>query len=247
MQRRSVVRVAALAAVPALAAIVVVACSGESPSVVPTVVTTTESTTSVGSTVSSSDLTSSDDITAVEASDDGHPFGPPEEVLAACDQKAEADACSFTSPRDGSAVDGTCHAQWDDPSQLACRPNDWPGRGERGEREWGPPEEALAACNGVAAGTACSFEAPFGPVDGICSEGPGDSGQVVCRPDGEGPGGRGPGGGGAGREAARAACADKQADATCSFDAPFGTVSGACRTGRDGSTLVCAPDDWPPL
>ena len=243
VQTRIIVRVAALAAVPALAAVVVVGCSGESPSSVPTV---HESASAVGSTVvTASEVTASDGGGTVEASDDGRPFGPPEEALTACDQKTESDACSFMSPRDGSAVDGTCQTRWDDPSQLACRPNDWPGRGERGEGQWGPPEEALAACNGVDTGSSCSFEAPFGTVDGTCSEGPGDSGQVVCRPDGGRPDGRGPGRGGQGREAARAACADKQAAATCSFESPFGTISGACRSGRDGSTLVCAPDDWP--
>ena len=243
MQTRVIVRVAALAAMPALAVVVVVGCSGDTASSVPTIV---ESAPTVGSTVfTASEVTTSDGDGTVEASDDGRPFGPPEEALTACDQKAESDACSFISPRDGGAVDGACQARWDDPSQLACRPNEWPGRGERGEGQWGPPEEALAACNGVDTGSSCSFEAPFGTVNGTCSEGPNDSAQVVCRPEGERPDGRGPGRGGQGREAARAACESKQADATCSFEAPHGTASGTCRTGRDGATLVCAPEDWP--
>jgi hypothetical protein len=229
-----------MAAVLAVVAIVVVSCSGEGASGAPTVVTVAESTTGVDATLSASELTSTENSTTVKASDDGHPFGPPEEALAACEQKAESDTCSFIRPRDGSAVDGTCHARRDDASQLACRPNDRP---RRGDGEWSPPEESLAACEGINTGTACSFEAPFGTVNGICSEGPGDSGQVVCRPERDGE--RGPGEGRPGREEAKAACAEKQAEANCSVESPFGTVSGTCRTGRDGSTLVCAPNDWP--
>jgi hypothetical protein len=172
----------------------------------------------------------------------------PTTVVSSSTEVGTVSACSFTSPRDGSAVDGTCHTGRDDASQLVCRPNDWPDRGERGDGQWGPPQESLSACEGIETGAACSFEAPFGTVDGTCSARPDGSGEVACHPEWNGedrPEDRRPGRGGHGHEEALAACADKQADATCSFESPFGSVSGTCRTGRDGSALVCAPRDWP--
>jgi hypothetical protein len=241
---RSVVRAVTLAAVASLVAVLLVACSESSPGVP----TTIESSSSFGSTAGASNLTSSDDITDLDASPDGRPPGPPEEAVLACEQKGESDACSFLSLRDGRAMDGTCRARRDDPGQFVCVPGDRAGRGPRGEGPWGPPEEALAACAGAETGTACSFEAPFGTVDGTCHPGPDGSGVVACRPEWDGenrPEGWGPGRGGPRHEEALAACSGKQADATCSFESPFGSVDGTCRTGRDGSSLVCAPEGWP--
>jgi len=231
-QMKRVVRALAPAAAVSLGAAMLVACSGGSGGT-PTIV---EAPAGAISTFTASDATASDDGTGTETSPDGRPSGPPEEALAACDNSAESDACSFMSPRDGSAVDGTCRARRDDASQYVCFPNDWDGRGRRGERRDGPPEEALAACEGVETGVTCSFETPFGSIDGTCSAGPDGSGQVVCRPewDGEGrPGGR------RGGEEARATCEGRATDATCSFEAPFGSITGTCRVGRDGSSLVC--------
>jgi hypothetical protein len=181
VQTRAVVRAVTLATVAVFATVLLVACT-EDTTGVPTVV---ESSSSLASTVNSSEMTSSSNTTGLAASDNRRPSGPPVEARAACDGLTAEAACSFTSPRDGSAVDGTCHAHRDDASQLACRPNDWPGRGERGEGPGGPPEEALTACESVETGAACSF------------------------------------------------------------DSPFGSVTGTCRTGRDGTSLVCAPTDWP--
>lgn len=244
---RTFFRAAAVALVVGVAAAALVACGGASSGDIPT---NAGSLSSEDGTVTSSDLTAGDGGGAATAPED-RPQGPPEEALAACaEQPAEAD-CSFASPLDGSAIDGTCRARRDDPSQYVCFPDDWDGRGGPGHGRQGPPEEALAACQGAETGTACSFEAPFGAVDGTCSEGIGDSGQVACHPSwapGEGP--PGPGGGqgrgpGQGHQQAEAACEGLLAEATCSFEAPFGTVDGSCRTGRDGSILVCAPVDWP--
>jgi hypothetical protein len=237
---RTVVRAATLATGAVFATVLLVACNEGGPEV-PTIV---ESSSSSASTVDSSVMTSSSNTTGLAASDDGRPAGPPEEALAACNGLAAEADCSFTSPRDGSAVDGTCHAHRDDANQLVCRPNDWPGRGPRGDGQWGPPEEALSACEGIETGTACSFEAPFGTVNGTCQARPDGSGEVACRPEGDGEG-RGPGGRGPGREEARAACSDKQADESCSFESPFGSVDGTCRTGRDGTSLICAPTNRP--
>jgi hypothetical protein len=59
--------------------------------------------------------------------------GPPPPMLDACKDKKEGDACSFTSPRSGSEVDGTCQPRRDDPQSLLCRPSGgWGGPGGAG-------------------------------------------------------------------------------------------------------------------
>lgn len=181
---KAVLRALALIAGATLGTMMMVACSGDSGGV-PTIA---EVPVEAAKTLTASDTTSSDAGTV-----DERPYGPPEAALAACDNRTESDACSFTSPRDGSAIDGTCRVHRDDASQYVCFPNDWDGRGRRGEGREGPPEEALAACEGVETGVACSFETPFGSIEGTCSARPDGSGEVACRPewDGEGrPGGR---------------------------------------------------------
>ena len=237
MNLKTVLRFASAAVVVGLAVMALVACGAASSGDIPTAVV---SSSSESGTFSASDLSAAGDTSGTETSGDGGGQGPPEALLAACEGLSAEASCSFTSPLDGSIVDGSCRASRHDPGQYVCLPADWDGFG-RGHR--GPSEEALAACEGIATGTACSFEADFGTVEGTCNEGPGDSGQVACRPDwveGGGPGDRGDR-----HEAARAACENLQTDAACSFEGPFGNVEGSCRTGRDGSTLVCAPADWP--
>ena len=245
---RTFFRAASLALVAGVATAALVACGGASSIDVPT---TAGSLSSESGTLTTSDLTAADDGGGVATSPEDRPQGPPGEALAACAAlSAEAD-CSFASPLDGSTIDGTCRVRRDDPSQYVCFPDEWDGRGGPGRGQHSPPEESLAACQGVETGAACSFETAFGSVDGTCTEGSGDSEQLACRPSwtpGEGP--QEPGGGqgqgpGQGHQQAQAACEGLRAEATCSFEAPFGTVNGSCRTGRDGSTLVCAPDDWP--
>lgn len=229
VRMRTIVRSLALTTAATLGAFMMVACAGDAGGV-PTIA---EVPVEAAKTLTTSDTTSSDVGTA-----DGRPTGPPEAALAACDNRTESDACSFTSPRDGGAIDGTCRARRDDAGRYVCLPNDWDGRGRRGEGRDGPPEEALAACEGVETGVTCSFETPFGSIDGTCNARPDGSGEVACRPerDGEGrPGGR------RGHQEAQAACEGQAADATCSFEAPFGSITGTCRVGRDGSSLVCAP------
>jgi hypothetical protein len=242
MELKSLIRAMATALVVGVVAAALVACGGASTSDGPTTVVSSALSSTEDGTTSTSNLTAADDL----GDADGWP-GPPEEALAACSGLAAEADCSFTSPRDGSAVDGTCHARRDNASQLVCRPNDWPARGERGEGPRGPSEEALAACAGIETGTECSFEAPFGTVNGTCRTRPDGSGEVACRPEWSGenrPEGWRPGDGQR-HEAARTACADKEEDASCSFESPFGSVAGTCRAGRDGTSLVCAPTDWP--
>jgi hypothetical protein len=55
--------------------------------------------------------------------------GPPPQMLEACEGKKEGDDCSFTSPRTGGEMEGTCQPRRDAPEQMACRPS---GRGRPG-------------------------------------------------------------------------------------------------------------------
>ena len=106
--------------------------------------------------------------------------GPPEEALAACAAIDVGEPCSFTSRR-GDSLSGTCTQRPDDSSQVACRPDEWPGRDGRGRERRGPPEEAIVACEGVAAGDECFFEARFGSASGSCrTSRSGDT--LVCFP-----------------------------------------------------------------
>jgi len=59
--------------------------------------------------------------------------GPPPQMLDACTGKEKGADCSFTSPRSGDEMKGTCQPRRDDAEQLACRPA---GRGGPGG---GPP------------------------------------------------------------------------------------------------------------
>jgi membrane fusion protein (multidrug efflux system) len=62
--------------------------------------------------------------------------GPPPQMLAACEGKKEGDDCSFTSPRTGGEMDGTCQPRRDAPDHLACRAS---GSGGPGGQGGGPP------------------------------------------------------------------------------------------------------------
>jgi hypothetical protein len=100
-----------------------------------------------------------------------------------------------------------------------------------------PPQEAVDACSGRAAGAACSFEHDGHSVAGSCMAMP-DGTTVACAPPhhmhGFPP-------------EALAACKDQQEGATCQFTAPRGeTITGVCRLSPHGAGPVCAPKDFPP-
>ena len=240
---KALVRTLVPAAALGVGVATLVACSGGSGGS-PTIVDTPSGaiSTFVASDTAASNAATSEDGSDKATSPAGRPSGPPEEALAACGGRAESDTCSFTSPRDGSAVDGTCRARRDDASQYVCFPKDWDGRGRRGGDRDGPPAEALAACQGIETGTTCSFDTLFGAIEGTCAARPDGSGEVACRPEWDGEGRPGDG---RGRGEALQACEGRVADATCSFEAPFGSITGTCRVGRDGSSLICAGGDRP--
>lgn len=57
-----------------------------------------------------------------------------------------------------------------------------PRGGDDGQRR-GPPPEALAACDSLAEGDACSFSGPRGDVDGACRLSPAGESPLACAPD----------------------------------------------------------------
>jgi len=141
-----------------------------------------------------------DDATAsstVQASTDpqargggGRPHrGPPQEAITACAGASAGDACRFTI--DGHDVTGTCRTAPDgQQGPLACAPEHPPGQGPGGEPGGGgdappgPPQEAIAACDGAAAGDACAFTIDGHDLTGTCRAAPdGQQGPLACAPD----------------------------------------------------------------
>lgn len=104
-----------------------------------------------------------------------HHGPPPAEAVSACTGKVDGATCSFKlGDRDAS---GTCRTG-PRGETAACRPDHGPG-GPGGHH--GPPQEALAACAGKTAGTACSFTKDNKTASGICQNGP--RGEVAaCMP-----------------------------------------------------------------
>lgn len=114
-----------------------------------------------------------------------------------------------------------------------------PVGGGRGGPRGGPPPEAFAACEGLAAGDACTVDLGGSSVDGTCRSGPDGQGALACAAAG-GPGG-GPGQGPP--EEAIAACDGLAENDSCAVTLGGNTMSGRCELGPDGQgTLACAPD-----
>lgn len=99
-----------------------------------------------------------------------------------------------------------------------------------------PPQAAIDACSGKAAGDACTLTAPDGMTfDSTCGNGPDGSGVLACAPPRRGP-----------PQAAIDACSGKAAGDACTLTAPDGmTFDSTCGTCGDGDTLACAPPDRP--
>lgn len=101
----------------------------------------------------------------------------------------------------------------------------------------GPPQEAIDACSGKAAGDACSVTMHGQAHEGTCRNGPDGQGTLACmpaRPPGPPP-------------EAKAACDGKSEGATCSVTHGDRTMEGTCRRGPDGNgDLACAPSGPPP-
>jgi hypothetical protein len=96
----------------------------------------------------------------------------------------------------------------------------------------GPPPEMVEACNGSAAGDACTVTLKGRTFDGTCRPGPTSETPLACLPKGPPPGVPM-------REAADA-CNGRAAGDVCSFTFPDRTIDGTCQLDphRDGS-LVC--------
>ena len=166
---------------------------------------------------------------------------PPQAAVDACATLAAGDACTMARD-DGHTMTGVCALGPAGTGALACA-----------------PAQALrpshtAACAGLAAGAACTLGSTRHPVAGTCVT-PAAGGDAVCqaacaafggpfrfgpRPGGMG---HGPGEPPTPPQAAIDACTGLAAGAACTMTRADGTsVTGTCRGGPDGTTLLaCAP------
>src|SRR5215472_12111381 len=119
----------------------------------------------------------------------------------------------------GSLVASSTRAQPDKPDGL--------------KRVFAPAPEMVAACNGSAAGDACTFTLKGQALTGTCRAGPTPEAPLACFPNGPLPG----------IGAASAACNGRAAGDSCTVAFSDHTVEGTCRADptdpqRDGS-LIC--------
>jgi hypothetical protein len=141
-------------------------------------------------------------------------------AIDACAGLAQGDACTFIAP-DGNTDTGTCFTGWRDDATLRCRPEHLGehGGGHHGGGHHGdgagdtppePPQAAIDACANLVAGDACSMTGPDGQaIASTCVAGPESDDPLACAPperpdgqpddgwtDGDAGGGPGPGPGG---------------------------------------------------
>lgn len=99
----------------------------------------------------------------------------------------------------------------------------------------GPPPEAFTACDGKAAGDACSVSLHGTEVAGTCSTPPGNQ-ALACRPNRPPPP----------PPQAFSACDNKSVGADCSLQIHGADASGVCRVFPGDTRLACAPNGPPP-
>jgi hypothetical protein len=105
----------------------------------------------------------------------------------------------------------------------------------------GPPPEALAACQDLAADAACTFEIGAETITGRCWTLPGSDRPLACRPDR--PLGPHPGMHHGPPPEALAACQELAVDAACSVKLGERTITGKCMQGPGADhPLACRPD-----
>jgi hypothetical protein len=102
----------------------------------------------------------------------------------------------------------------------------------RGDGRREPPAEAIAACDGRAAGDACSVTIGDRTIDGTCRSGRDGKGPLACRPARPH----------APPPEAIAACEGRAAGDACSVSIGDRTIDGTCRARPDGAgPLACMP------
>jgi hypothetical protein len=161
-------------------------------------------------------------IISAAASTGTLPCTPNDDQAAACSGRAAGDACTLPARGDaGTGPAGTCRATVDG-SSVGCVPN-----------PPAPPQGAVDACSGKAAGEACTFTDRHGDADdGACLTPPGQS-VLACAPVRTPP------------AEAVTACSGKAAGDACTLparDDGHTPPAGACGLGPAGAgPLACAP------
>lgn len=151
-------------------------------------------------------------------------------LLAACGVDANGNTAESTYALTAQSADaGSGHPGCDRPPQ-------------------GPPPEALAVCQNLAAQDACTFIGRQGEtVSGTCRNGPDGNGPLACAPaqppaQGQGDGGQPP----HPPQEAITACAGISENGACGFTTQDGNnVTGNCKTGPNGEPAACAPAQQP--
>lgn len=136
-------------------------------------------------------------------------------VVAGCAGSAEDSTSSLTS-----AVTAASSSSSGSGSDTAD------GKGGRDGHHRGPPPEAIAACDGKAAGDACTFSHDDQSIAGTCVAPPADApadASIACRPDNMPEGGPPPGGGHDGPGGGGGDC---QKDGQKPTDSAAGTSAG---------------------
>jgi hypothetical protein len=108
--------------------------------------------------------------------------GPPAEAFDACSGKAVSDPCSVTFHDETLA--GKCVAPPEGATEtwIACRPDKPPPPPRSGTRDGHPhgppPAEVFTACDGKAAGAACSVKLGDRTIDGTCKTPPAETSET---------------------------------------------------------------------
>lgn len=181
------------------------------------------------------DTTAEYAVTTPDAAAPPFQGGPPPEAFAACKSMSEGATC--TVMLEEHSIEGVCHGGPNGEPELACVPSFPPGP------PGGPPKEALAACEGLAAGAECKVELEARSIAGQCRKGPEDKGALACAPNDRPP----PPAHHPPPKEIFEACQSLTDGASCTISFQARTIAGECRKGPGGQAqLACAPKDMPP-
>src|ERR1019366_5139218 len=99
-----------------------------------------------------------------------------------------------------------------------------------GDREPGPPQEAIDACANQGEGATCTMSFHGQAVQGKCVKGPDGQGALACMPPHRPP------------QEAIDACANQNEGATCTMSLHGRALQGICGKGMHGDgTIACTP------
>ena len=164
-------------------------------------------------------------------------------LLVGCNSGTGVSSTASTNPQ------GSANTTANNDGGTAQGATDGGGSGSSGSRPLlcTPSAAEVSACQGLAAGAACSLTRPAGDHDGDADDDGGvvsipgtcrssfDGTEVACIPTPPAP-----------PAALTGPCAGKTSGTSCTVGGPRGTFTGVCFDPRGSGTLVCAPIHTPP-